>query len=196
MRMRVRASSAPNGSSASSSSGSRTSERASATRCASPPDSSLGHARSRPARPDLGEGGRGPGRRPPAPRAPNRTLSSTRFQGSSRASWNTTEMRSGTASSPVPATSWSSPASARSSVLLPDPLWPSRATNWPGGMVEVDPVEHGAVAEPPGQARDADGGRGSAGQGSTPRQHPSLDEADHGVGGEAEDPVDGQARRR
>ena len=44
MRMRVRASRAPNGSSSNSSCGSRTSARARATRCASPPDSVRGQA--------------------------------------------------------------------------------------------------------------------------------------------------------
>ena len=101
IRIRVSASSAPNGSSASSSSGSRTSERASAARCCSPPDSSCGHAFSRPARPTSASACR-PRSRASLPRSPKVTLSSSRRHGSSRESWKTTDTRSGTSIEPVP----------------------------------------------------------------------------------------------
>ena len=91
MRMRVRASSALNGSSASSSSGSRISERASATRCCSPPESVRGHLASSPGKPHLASAvSARAGRRVPSPRT---TLSITCAQGSRRESWNSTERR-------------------------------------------------------------------------------------------------------
>ena len=62
------------------------------------------------------------------------TLSSTVSQGSRRESWNSTERFSGTSILPLPSTPSSSPASARSSVLLPDPLLPMSATNSPAAM--------------------------------------------------------------
>ncbi len=137
--IRVRASSAPKGSSASSSWGSRTSDRASAARWASPPDSSCGQARSRPARPTSASAcvPRAAAFRPPRPIT---TLSSTRRHGSSRESWNTTDTSSGTEMLPLPATSRSSPASARSSVDLPLPERPSSATNSPAGMSRSSPL--------------------------------------------------------
>ena len=150
IRMRVSASSAPNGSSASSSCGSRTSDRASATRCCSPPDSSRRPGALAAGQPDLGQR-LGPAlAAASAARRPRVTLSSTRRHGSSRESWKTTDTRSGTAIAPVPATSWSSPASARSRVLLPEPLRPSSATNSPGRDVEVEAVERRVRARPNG----------------------------------------------
>ena len=139
IRIRVSASSAPNGSSASSSSGSRTSERASAARCCSPPDSSCGQAFSRPASPTSASACL-PRSRASRPRRPKMTLSSIRRHGSSRESWKTTDTRSGTSMDPCPATSRSSPASARSSVLLPLPLRPISATNSPGAISRSRPL--------------------------------------------------------
>ena len=55
-------------------------------------------------------------------------------QGSSRESWNSTDRFSGTSMLPCPSTSSSSAASARSSVLLPEPLRPISATNSPAAM--------------------------------------------------------------
>ncbi len=90
MEIRVSASSAPNGSSSTSSRGSRASARASDTRCASPPDSVSGQASARSVEPDLVErppGDASWGRRP-AGRA--RRWRVTRFHGTSRASWKAT----------------------------------------------------------------------------------------------------------
>ena len=102
IRIRVSASSAPNGSSASSSCGSRTSERASAARCCSPPDSSCGQARSRPARPTSASACAAALRARPGRAGRASTLSSTRRHGSSRESWKTTDTSSGTVDRPVP----------------------------------------------------------------------------------------------
>ncbi len=83
---------------------------------------------------------------------PSVTLSSTRFHGSRRASWNMIadvlahrladlasllSMLSGAAIRGLP-----SPATSRSSVLLPQPLRPTMATNSPGCDCEVDAVQH------------------------------------------------------
>ena len=131
--IRVSASSALNGSSSSSRSGSRTRARASEARCASPPD--------RVHRPDvrlvleadLVE--RVSARRAVVERARARSAARARrcrptlLHGSSRGSWKATE------SAPVtrisPAMSRSRSARLRSSVDLPEPLRPSRATNSP-----------------------------------------------------------------
>ena len=83
---------------------------------------------------------------------PRITLSSTLAQGSSRGSWKTTERRPGTKMSP--SASWSRPARARSSVLLPEPLRPSRATNSPGRDLEVDALQHLARRRRTGAGRE------------------------------------------
>ena len=67
------------------------------------------------------------------------TLSITRCQGSSRASWNssrTVGCRPATCAPPIgdaPSLARSRPASRRSSVVLPPPERPTTATNWPAG---------------------------------------------------------------
>ncbi|MNU94018.1 hypothetical protein D3C71_839710 [compost metagenome] len=136
--MRVNASSAPSGSSSSKRRGLCTRARARATRWRWPPDRRAGHSFSRSPRPTRASTSaaalRCPGGRPRA------TLSCTRFQGKRRESWNMMRV-----SLLRPATSWpsrriappetdSSPATRRSSVLLPQPLRPTMATNWPGSM--------------------------------------------------------------
>ena len=93
-----------------------------------------------------------PRRRAAMPVSPTSTLSTTRAQGSSRGSWNMMRVRRAAArrrrrASSVPAVGWSSPASSRSSVLLPQPLLPMIGEELPGRHVEVDAVEHDLVAE-------------------------------------------------
>ena len=139
IRIRVSASRAPKGSSASSSSGSRTSDRARAARCCSPPESSWGQAFSRPASPTSSSACR-PRSEASLERRPRVTLSRTRFHGSSRESWKTTDTFSGTSTRPVPATPRSRPARERRSVLLPEPLRPSSATNSPGAISRSRPL--------------------------------------------------------
>ena len=150
MRIRVSASSAPNGSSSSSSAGSRTSARASATRCASPPESVLGQSRSCACELDLASAAR-PRSRASGPRRPSTTLSSTRAHGSSRASWNTTARRAGTTARPSKPSS--RPASARSNVLLPLPLRPSSARNSPSRSSRSRSSSTTPVAERPPDRR-------------------------------------------
>ncbi|MGY3121027.1 hypothetical protein ACVWXQ_004964 [Bradyrhizobium sp. S3.14.4] len=69
-------------------------------------------------------------------------MESTLAQGSSRGSWNITRMSSGWTSWPklmLPASNFSRPAISRKSVLLPQPLLPTMATNWPAGMCRSMP---------------------------------------------------------
>ncbi len=135
---RVRASSAPNGSSARSSSGSRTRDRASATRCCSPPESWCGQSVSRPSSPTSARASLPRARA--ALRWPRVTLVIRFAHGSSRESWKTTDTLPGTRIRPLPDTAASRPASARSSVLLPQPLGPSRATNSPRSISRSTPL--------------------------------------------------------
>ncbi len=81
---RVRASSAPSGSSSSSRRGRWISARASATRCFCPPDSAAGHSCARLSSPTLANACRAASRQ--APFSPSPTLSITVFHGSRRAS--------------------------------------------------------------------------------------------------------------
>lgn len=128
---RVSASSAPNGSSNSRSSGSRTRARASETRCAWPPDRVLGQTVARSSMPTSARAlsARARSGRPGRPRT---TLRHTFSQGSSRGDWKAALRRAGTVTSPP--ISSSSPARIRSRVDLPQPLCPSRATNSPSRM--------------------------------------------------------------
>ena len=146
-------------------------------------------ARPRPGlvgQPDLLEGGAGRGGGADDGR-PMITLRSTRCHGSRRGSWNTTARRSGTRTRP--STSASRAPRTRSSVDLPEPLRPSRATNSPGADVQVEAVEHDVVAERLAQAVDDDGAavgrrvrRTSATViGPPPRQQPGLEEPHEGV---------------
>ena len=116
--------------------GSRTSARASDARCASPPDSVTGQAEARSASPTSSSAVRAAACGA-ATRSPSATLASTVFHGTSRGSWNATDTGPATESWPV--TSWSSPASARSSVDLPEPLRPISATNSPAAMSRSSP---------------------------------------------------------
>jgi hypothetical protein len=126
--MRVRASSDANGSSRRRSRGSRTSARASAARCASPPESVPGQASIRWDSPTSAKAASARRRASP-PERPSATFRQTRFHGRRRGSWNTTARADGTA------TSWPSaasrPARVRRSVVLPEPLRPRSATNSP-----------------------------------------------------------------
>ena len=128
---RVSASSAPNGSSRSRSSGSRTRARASETRWAWPPESVLGQTVARSAMP-TSSSALSASARSGRPGSPRTTLRHTFSQGSSRGDWNAALRRAGTVTSPP--ISSSSPARMRSRVDLPQPLWPSRATNSPSRM--------------------------------------------------------------
>ncbi len=129
MRIRVSASRAANGSSSSSRRGSRTKARARATRCASPPDNVAGHASRWRCNPTSRSAASA---RPRAsrPLRPSVTLRHTCFHGSRRGSWNATATGLGSVIR-ASAGAGSRPASVRSSVVLPDPLRPSRAVNDP-----------------------------------------------------------------
>src|SRR4029077_11219596 len=136
---RVRASSAPKGSSIRSRPGSGSRARQIATRCCMPPDSSRGYLVSKPARPVSSS--RSPaglrycrGSRPSISTEKS-TLSSTVRQGSRTGCWKT-KPTSGNG----PRTGWSRtwiwplegatrPATSLSRVLLPQPLGPTRVTN-------------------------------------------------------------------
>src|ERR1035441_4103352 len=113
-----------------------------------------------------GPGGGGRGAGGGRPQKPSATLASTFFHGTSRGSWNATDTGPATASWPV--TSWSSPASARSSVDLPEPLRPISAMNSPAAMsrssrsrtvrspnVRLSPRPDAAVAGARGSGADA-----------------------------------------
>ena len=145
--IRVKASSAPRGSSSSSKRGRCTKARASATRWRWPPDSCAGQSAVRSPRPTFSSTSRAcsvcPAGRPSA------TLSSTFFQGSKRASWNMMRASScdcapdcATGAPSIntsPADGDSKPAIRRSKVLLPQPLRPTMATNSPGSITRLLP---------------------------------------------------------
>src|SRR3954447_9969435 len=136
--MRVSASSAPKGSSSSSSCGSRTKARASATRCASPPDNVRGHTFALVVRFTSDSAASACLRTTAVAGNPIVTLVRTRCQGSSRGSWKTMARRSGTRRKP--STSLSSAPSARRNVLLPEPLRPRSATNSPARISRSRPL--------------------------------------------------------
>ena len=146
MASRVSESSLPSGSSRISRRGSLTSARASAARCAMPPESWCGWLCANSDSPTKASAS--------STRAycacgtlracrPRATLSRTVRQGNSVGSWNTT-MRDGSGwvmawPSCVmrPCSGASSPATSRSSDDLPQPLGPSKATNSPGASVRL-----------------------------------------------------------
>ena len=139
---RVSASRAPNGSSRSRTSGRRASALARETRWAWPPDSVSGQRSARSASSTCSRAVRAFARVSSQRSRPRTTLRHTRRQGSSRGSWNATLTLPLTVREPVMA--WSRPANRRSSVDLPEPLRPSRATTWPAAMSRSRPARTGA----------------------------------------------------
>ena len=142
MRSRRLASSAPSGSSSSTSLGCITSERASATRCFWPPEICSGLRSSRPARPTISmdvltrsvnsafDSVCAPFRKPKA------TFSKTVRCGNKAKFWNTNPMPRSCAGKSVisrpwnhmrPASGVSKPAITRNKLVLPEPDGPSRA---------------------------------------------------------------------
>ena len=144
MRSRVIASSAPKGSSISSTDGSCSSARRIATRCCMPPESCHGYFCSKPCNPAISISAcarlRAAAIGRPRISACSRMLSSTRRHGSSSALWNTMPT-----SVCGPRTAWpdtssappligSKPATIFISVLLPQPEGPTTETNSPARM--------------------------------------------------------------
>ena len=140
----MNSSSAPNGSSISSSVGAVASARAIDTRICMPPDSSRGKRSAASASPTPASASRAAAsaaaRGTCARSSGRRTFAATRAHGISVGDWNTIARRraassAGTASSPHqrmrPAVGASSPATIRSSVVLPQPEGPSSVTNSP-----------------------------------------------------------------
>src|SRR5208283_630001 len=105
---------------------------------------------------------------------PSATLASTLFHGTSRGSWNATD--TGPAAESCPVTSRSSPASARSSVDLPEPPWPAP---WP--------APRGDLGETPGPVRR---NALSLSEVAAPHQCLPLQQAHRAVEEQAEDCVD------
>ncbi len=141
---RVSASSAPKGSSMSSIFGSIARARAMPTRCFMPPEISPGNLSFACERPTRSSAASERSRsrallsRSPKTRSTARcTLPAHESHGSSEWFWNTTPrsgagpLSSRSSSSMCPAVGVVSPATRLSSVLLPQPLWPMRATNSP-----------------------------------------------------------------
>ena len=211
MAIRVSASSALNGSSSSSRPGSRTSARASEARWASPPDRVSGQAPARSVSPTsasaaarrrLGVGAAQPEAdvgRDPLPRHQPRLL-----EGHRRASRCTADLAGHLAVEPGQGAQQRGLARAAA---------PDQRDELAGRDVEVEPVEDRRGRRRPGTARGP-GDRPPAGRspGAVPRpgrrgasrrheaaapcQGPPLDQPDQGVGEQAEDAVDEQARRR
>ena len=149
---RAISSSAPKGSSMSSTRGRQTRARAIDTRCRIPPESSWGSAASRPARPTRASSSSGSAccsTLPPRPPTSSgrRTLSMALRQGSRVASWNTKEKsRASRASSGVRPNTLISPsltgtrsATARRRVDFPHPEGPSMVTRPPAGTSKLTP---------------------------------------------------------
>jgi len=144
---RVIASSAPNGSSISSSAGSWTSARASATRCRMPPDSSCGYLSSNPVRPTSARSSsarrRYVARSSRSTTTGSITFSSTVRHGSNTGSWNTIPtLRLGPlmrrpSSSTLPDEAARRPPRMRSNVVFPQPEGPTIVTNSPSAMLSV-----------------------------------------------------------
>ena len=145
---RVSASSAPKGSSIKSTFGLRISTRASATRCFIPPEISRGRLPPKGSSPTFSRQ-----RRTSASRTlrgivritPKATFSRTVSHGKRASSWNTTH-RSGPGpairsppTSTLPESGERNPATRRSSVLLPQPLLPSRHTSSPSATSRSTP---------------------------------------------------------
>ena len=143
-RRRSGPSSEPSGSSSSRTSGRVASARASATRCASPPERVVTTRFSAPARPTSSSASVTRERRAcsssPATFGPNPTLPATSRWGKSAASWNTsptprryggTSVTSRSSRSTRPVVGGWSPATTRRSVDFPEPLGPSTANRSP-----------------------------------------------------------------
>ena len=197
--MRVSASSAPKGSSSSSSRGSRMNARASATRCDSPPDSVAGHASARgPSMPTSSSAADRVVARacPPQPDDARcaRPASRAAAGGPGR------RRRAPGGASTTPSAPGSRPARARSSVLFPEPLAPSSATTSPSCSSRSTCSMHRPLAEAPAVAgQDGGGGAHERPQAEPPRQRPSLEGAHEPVRCQPERRVDEQAdedRRR
>ncbi len=147
-RSRSPRSSEPSGSSSISSRGSGASDRASATRWRSPPESASVVRRSYPASPTLPSNAATRAERSPfsylAPRNPNATFFSTVRCGKRAKSWNIipkprrcvgTPVTSSPSNNTRPASGACSPATIRSSVVFPQPLGPRIASVSPGSAV-------------------------------------------------------------
>src|SRR5690348_4589342 len=132
----VIASSAPNGSSISSTSASWASARASATRCRMPPDSWCGRLAPNPVRCTVSSSSPVRWRRSALPRPRARSASSTLpaavSHGNSAGSWNMNATRAPPVAT-SPDVGCSSPATSDSRVDLPQPEAPMRQVNSPGG---------------------------------------------------------------
>ena len=148
---RVRASSALNGSSSRSTGGSTTSARASPARWAIPPDSSRGFNPAAVSRPTCASTSVARARRSsaatPASSIGSATLSSTDRHGTRRGCWNARPTRpspaTGSARRPpstLPASGAFSPATTRSSVLLPQPFGPITTVNEPAATSRSSPA--------------------------------------------------------
>lgn len=158
---RVSASSAPKGSSISSTLGCMARARAMPTRCFMPPETSPGRLCAACARPTSASASsvrsfsRARPSRPPKTRStPRCTFSKQLSQGSSEWFWNTTA-RSGPgpaisllSASSTPCVGRARPAMRFSSVLLPQPEWPIRVTNSPLATARSMPCS--ATKRPPG----------------------------------------------
>ena len=147
---RVKASSAPSGSSISSTSASLASARAMPTRCCMPPESCHTGASPKPCNPTSASFSSATARwvlrGRPRRRRPRATLSRTLSQGISACFWNTTPR-----SAPAPCTGWPfsrmrpaeasvKPAMQFSSVVLPQPEAPKATTSSPGAMCRSTPL--------------------------------------------------------
>ena len=135
--------------------------RAMATRWRIPPESWAGLAFSNPPSPTSSTSSAtasGSWRRPTSSRA-SRMLAATDRQGSSDGSWKATPMRrwrrSSSGEAPAmsmePSSGWSSPATSRRAVDLPQPEGPMRAQNPPGGTCRSKPAR--AVTSPAPRAK-------------------------------------------
>src|SRR3954447_17425374 len=164
IRSRVIASSAPNGSSISSSDGREASARANAARCFMPPDSSCGNASPNPARPTRSSSAavsvsssgssRSCSRAARCALGPNMMLFLVVSQGNSIGVWKSMP-RSGDGPLParpppvtVPSSAGSAPAMIRSNVDLPQPDDPSRQTSSPARTRRLAPAS-ATVRRPP-----------------------------------------------
>ena len=134
----------------------------------------LGQARSRPGEPDLGE-------RCAARARARRAIDSEHDVVEHACPWQQPRVLkhhrrcSGTASVPSPAP-WSRPATARSNVLLPEPLRPSSATNSPARDVRSIPWSTAPARRSCGQAPpDPDRDAGPVLQGAPPCERPPFD---------------------
>ena len=148
IRSRVRASSAPKGSSRRRTPGLRASARASEARCAIPPDTSRGRWSAACSRPTSSSSSRTrsrPSRRAVPRGSPSSTFCAMVRQGRSRGSWKAIAVRSSTSATPEsssrmrPPVGASSPPTRRRSVDLPHPEGPTIATISPAATSTSTP---------------------------------------------------------